>query len=171
MKQQYKSFLLGVLVLLISTNTWAGKLKPYKGNEQPPALTLPDLNGKHHSLKSFKGKVLLVNFWATWCPPCRIEMPSMWRLKNKLKNRPFEILAVDMGEEQKIVRAFLPDDMERDFIVLLDSEGKALKEWKIFAFPTSFLIGKQGKIRYALYGGLEWDGPEETAIVEKLLNE
>lgn len=157
--------------LIATTNIWAGELKPYKGEPKPPPLTLPDLSGKMRSLDSFKGNVVLVNFWATWCPPCRIEMPSMWRLKNKLKKRPFEILAVDMGEEKIIIRAFMPDEMERDFVVLMDIDGKALKEWKIFAFPTSFLIDKKGLIRYALYGALEWDRPEQLKIVEMLLNE
>lgn len=163
--------LFSIFFSLVAPASWAGELKVYKGNPQPPSLLLPDLAGKMQSLASFKGKVVLLNFWATWCPPCRIEMPSMWRLKNKLKGKPFEVLAVDMGEDKKIVRAFMPDDMERDFVVLLDTEGIALKEWKIFAFPTSFLIDKKGKIRYALYGGIEWDGPVETKIVEMLLNE
>lgn len=164
-------FTILLFTLLHGPNLWAGQLKPYKGERTPPPLELPDLSGKKQSLESFKGKVVLVNFWATWCPPCRTEMPSMWRLKNKFKNKPFEILAVDMGEDKKIVRAFMPDKMERDFVVLLDSEGIALKEWKIFAFPTSFLIDKKGQIRYALYGALEWDGPEQVKIVEMLLNE
>lgn len=163
--------LLTIFFALTVATSQAGELKPYKGDAQPPALVLPDLAGKMRSLASFKGRVVLLNFWATWCPPCRIEMPSMWRLKNKLRDRPFEVLAVDMGEDKKIVRAFMPDDMERDFVVLFDIEGKALLEWKIFAFPTSFLIDKKGKIRYALYGGIEWDGPKETKIVEMLLNE
>lgn len=98
-------------------------------------------------------------------------MPSMWRLKNKLKGKPFEVIAVDMGEDKKIVQAFMPDEMERDFVVLFDMDGKALTEWKILAFPTSFLIDKKGQIRYALKGGLEWDGPNELKIVEKLLDE
>ena len=158
-------------IILPGPNLWAGELKPYKGEPDPPPLSLPDLSGTIRTLDSFKGKVVLLNFWATWCPPCRIEMPSMWRLKNKFRNKPFEVLAVDMGEEKKIVTTFMPDKMERDFVVLLDLEGKVLKEWKIFAFPTSFLIDKKGKIRYALYGALEWDGPEQIKVVEMLLNE
>lgn len=158
-------------IILPGSNLWAGDLKPYKGESKPPPLSLPDLSGTIRTLDSFKGKVVLINFWATWCPPCRIEMPSMWRLKNKFRDKPFEVLAVDMGEEKVTITTFMPDKMERDFVVLMDMEGKALKDWKIFAFPTSFLIGKKGKIRYALYGGFEWDGPEPVKVVQMLLNE
>ncbi|MFV1993585.1 MAG: TlpA disulfide reductase family protein, partial [Acidiferrobacterales bacterium] len=152
-------------------NLWAGDLKPYKGESKPPPLSLPDLSGTIQTLDSFKGKVVLINFWATWCPPCRIEMPSMWRLKNKFRDKPFEVIAVDMGEEKITITTFMPDKMERDFVVLMDMKGKALKDWKIFAFPTSFLIDKKGKIRYALYGAFEWDGPEPVKVVQMLLNE
>jgi len=171
MKMLHKFLPVVILLSLVSTNGVAGDLRPYKGKSQPPPLTLPDLNAVPRSLESFKGKVVLLNFWATWCPPCRIEMPSMWRLKNKLKKNPFEVVAIDMGEEREIIQAFMPDEMERDFIVLQDIEGNALRDWKIFAFPTSFLIDKKGRIRYALYGALEWDAPDVVEIVEKLVNE
>lgn len=171
MKLNFKIIFILLIFLTTNMSLWAGELKPYKVEGKTPLLNLPDLAGKKRSLKSFKGKVVLLNFWATWCPPCRIEMPSMWRLKNKLKNKPFEVIAVDMGEDKKIVQAFMPDEMERDFVVLFDKDGNALKDWKILAFPTSFLIDKKGKIRYAIRGGIEWDGPKERKIVEKLLSE
>ena len=166
-------FILTALFFMVlpGENLWAGDLKPYKGESSPPPLSLPDLSGTTRTLDSFKGKVVLLNFWATWCPPCRIEMPSMWRLKNKFRGKPFEVLAVDMGEDIKTITTFMPDKMERDFVVLMDEEGKVLKDWKIFAFPTSFLIDKKGKIRYALYGAFEWDGPEPIEVVAMLLNE
>ncbi len=149
----------------------ARELKVYRGEPTPPALTLKDLQGKVRSLSEFKGKVVMLNFWATWCPPCRIEMPSLWRLQNKLKGKPFQIVAVNMGEEERIVRAFLPDEMERDFVVLMDTDGVALRAWKVFAFPTSYIIDKQGRIRYALFGELQWDTPEVIQKIKALLKE
>lgn len=159
-----KAVLLFMALVMITTSE-AGTLKPYTGKEAPPPLLLKDLQGKKHDLNDFRGQVVLINFWATWCPPCRVEMPSMWRLKQKLKGKPFVILAVDMGEEEASVNAFLPDKMKKDFIVLMDKDGEALRTWKVFAFPTSYIIDTKGNIRYALYGALEWD---EASVVEKI---
>ena len=89
----------------------------------------------------------------------------MWRLKQKFKGRPFVVIAVDMGEEEASVNAFLPDKMKQDFVVMMDKDGAALKQWKVFAFPTSYIIDANGRIRYALYGALEWD---EASVVEKI---
>lgn len=159
-----KAILLLIALLMISTSE-AGILKPYTGKEATPPLVLKDLNGKKHDLNDFKGQVVLVNFWATWCPPCRVEMPSMWRLKQKLRGKSFIVLAVDMGEEEASVNAFLPEKMKRDFVVLMDKDGEALRTWKVFAFPTSYIIDAKGNIRYALYGALEWD---ESTVMEKI---
>ncbi|GMR21564.1 MAG: TlpA disulfide reductase family protein [Gammaproteobacteria bacterium] len=163
------------LVLVCSTFfitvSQARELKVYRGEPTPPALMLKDLQGKVRSLSEFRGQVVMLNFWAAWCPPCRIEMPSMWRLQNKLQGEPFQVVAVDMGEEEKIIRAFLPDEMERDFVVLMDKDGAALKAWKVFAFPTSYIIDKQGRIRYALFGELQWDTPEVIQKIKALLKE
>ena len=154
-----------LIALLTSPLLYAGTLKPYTGTDPTPPLILQDLHGKVRDLKEFKGQVVLVNFWATWCPPCRVEMPSMWRLKQKFKGRPFVVIAVDMGEEEASVNAFLPDKMKQDFVVMMDKDGAALKQWKVFAFPTSYIIDANGRIRYALYGALEWD---EAPVVEKI---
>lgn len=96
-----------LVVLLIVPAAQAGSLKPYTGKTLPPPLVLKDLQGKVRDLNDFKGQVVLVNFWATWCPPCRVEMPSMWRLKQKFNGSPFVVLAVDMGEEEAAVNSFL----------------------------------------------------------------
>jgi thiol-disulfide isomerase/thioredoxin len=144
-------------------------LNPYMADPEPPTLTLPDLNGRMHDLGDYRGRVVLVNFWASWCPPCVHELPSLQRLKNKLSDRPFTILAVNMAEQRKTVRAFLRDKMHTDFTVLLDADGEILKRWKVFVFPTSFVIGPDGKIRYGAYGELLWDEEPTAGIIEGLL--
>ncbi len=144
------------------------ELKPYKGEPTPPALALGGIDGKSYDLAALRGRVVLVNFWASWCPPCVREMPSMQRLQQKMADQPFTILAVNMGESETEVRAFL-DRIKVEFPILLDRDGAALKRWKVFVFPTSFVLGADGEIRYALFGELEWDRDEVVQIVEGLL--
>ena len=134
----------------------------------PPPLALKDRSGKVHSLDAYKGKVVLVNFWATWCPPCREEMPSMQRLKEKMAGRPFVMLGVNSGESAEDLAEFLKL-VKVDFDILLDSDSAATKRWKVFGLPTSFLIDHQGKVRYTLTGTTEWDQGEAVALIEELL--
>jgi thiol-disulfide isomerase/thioredoxin len=143
-------------------------LRPYQGDPTPPALDLVDLDGRRHRLRDYRGQVVVLNFWASWCPPCVHEMPSMQRLKDRFAARPLTILAANMGEDDAIVRAFLRTRVKVDFPIPMDRDGAALKRWKVFVFPTSFVLGPDGQIRYALYGELEWDGDEVAQIIESL---
>jgi thiol-disulfide isomerase/thioredoxin len=134
----------------------------------PPPLVLKDAEGKPHSLDAYKDKVVLVNFWATWCPPCREEMPSMQRLKEKMAGRPFAMLGVNSGEPPADLEEFLKV-VKVDFSILLDSDSAATKHWKVFGLPTSFLIDRQGRVRYSLTGTTEWDKGEAVALIEEML--
>ena len=151
------------------TATTERKLRPYKGNPVPPPLRLTDLDGKTHDLADYKGKVVLVNFWASWCPPCVKEMPSMQRLKEKMAGKPFMILGVNLAEPEQEVRDFLSTKVKVDFPILMDRDGAVLKAWKVFVFPTSFVIGPDGTIRYGLYGELEWDTDEVIRVINGLV--
>jgi peroxiredoxin len=97
----------------------------------------------------------------------------MQRLQDKFADQPFETLAVNMGEDKATIQAFLDSDQMKKtpltFSILLDSDDAVLKSWKIFAFPTTFLIDKEGNITHGLFGGLEWDSPEAVTVVEELL--
>ncbi len=145
------------------------RLRPYKGTPVAPSLRLTDLDGKTHDLADYKDKVVLVNFWASWCPPCVKEMPSMQRLKEKMAGKPFVILAVNMAEPENEVRDFLATKVKVDFPILMDRDGAALKAWKVFVFPTSFIVGPDEKIRYGLYGEFEWDTDEIIRVMGGLL--
>ncbi|MBD3610296.1 MAG: TlpA family protein disulfide reductase [Gammaproteobacteria bacterium] len=146
-------------------------IEDYAGTPPAPELIFKDTTGKTHQLSKYKGQVVLLNFWATWCPPCVHEMPSMDRLQQSFKDEPFSILAVNMAEEEEVVRTFLKRDVQVNFPVLLDTKGLALKDWDIFVYPTTYIIGKQGRIRAAMYGAIDWNSDKVKAQLRALMNE
>lgn len=165
-----KRALLTLVLTFFSLTLEAKELKAIAPRAAFSALKLTDLDGRSHDLSEYKGKVVLVNFWATWCPPCRAEMPSMQRLKQKMAAKPFVIVAVDMAETPQQIRAFTQQMQPPiDFTILLDKDGRALKDWKVFVFPTSYILDRQGKIRYSLLGSTEWDDPATLKAIESLL--
>jgi len=146
-------------------------LQAYEGNPLPPSLRLRDMQGKLIDLRHYRGKVVLVNFWASWCPPCVHEMPSMQRLQDKYHKKGFVILGVNMADDKPTIAHFLKTKVNVRFPILLDSDGAALKRWQVFAFPTSYVIDRKGLIRYALFGSLEWDSAEAMTKINGLLQE
>ncbi len=165
-----KGVVIALLLPLLLIQAQAKELKPVAPRAPFSTLNLQDLSGKTHKLSDYKGKVVLVNFWATWCPPCRAEMPSMQRLKQALAGKPFEILAVDMAESPAQIQTFIQQMKPPiDFTILQDKDGKALKDWKVFVFPTSFIIDATGKLRYSLLGSTEWDEAATVAKIEALM--
>lgn len=135
-----------------------------------PPLLARDLNGAGQTLDGYRGKVVLLNFWASWCPPCLREMPSLDRLRAKMTGRPFAIVALDSAETVEEVNAFL-SKMQPGFTVLLDADGSNTRRWKVFALPTSFLLDAEGRVRYVLTGPTEWDEGEAQRVIESLLAE
>ncbi len=145
----------------------AKELKPWSGG-RTPALQLADLDGKSHDLAALRGKVVLVNYWATWCEPCRDEMPSLSRLQNKLDPKRFVVLAVNVDEPESRIRKFL-EQTPLGFPVLLDPERKAGKAWNVRVLPASFVIDRNGRIRYTAVGELDWDAEAVSARIAALL--
>jgi peroxiredoxin len=152
-----------LLCVLAAAPAGAAELRPWTGGAAP-ALELRALDGPGHRLADYRGKVVLVNFWATWCEPCRDEMPSMQRLKEKLAGKPFAVLAVNLDEPESRIRQFL-SRMKVDFTVLLDPGKKAARAWDARILPASFVIGPDGEIRYSLVGELDWD---QERVVDRL---
>jgi len=143
-------------------------LAPLPQGTQSVDFTLSDPGGKKVSLSSFKGKVVLLNFWATWCPPCRGEMPSMERLYQKLKAKGLVILAVDLQEEAKTVQKFVKEK-KITFPILLDTDGRVGTTYGARSIPTSYIIGRDGSALGGIVGGREWDTPELIAFLTRLL--
>jgi len=137
----------------------AADLKPADKIIAAPALVLQDLQGKQHDLKDYRGQVVLVQFWATYCGPCRKEMPSMNKMAKKMGDVPFTILAVDMGESKEEVNQFV-SEVKPEFTILMDESGKSIADWRVFAAPSNFIIDPEGNIRYTLFGGVQWDSDE-----------
>jgi len=158
-------FCLALCALVPGLN--AADLKVWTGGPPPP-LALRDLDGRPHRLSDYRGRVVLINFWATWCAPCRDEMPSIQQLKQKLAGKPFTVLAVNLDEPESRVRKFL-SEMKVDFTVLLDPERKVARAWDARILPASFVIGPDGRIRYSLVGEINWDHEHVVSRVSGLL--
>ena len=131
-------------------------------------MVLEDLEGRSHSLGSYRGKVVLINFWATWCEPCREEMPSIDRLRRSLEGRPFVVLAVNLAEPPSRIRGYL-DKMPVGFTLLLDRDTAVAKAWKARILPATFIVGPDGKIRYSYVGELDWSQEKVRRIIAALL--
>ena len=156
-----------VFVLLLAGNAHAQTLKPWTGGATPP-LALRDLDGREHRLADYRGKVVVVNFWATWCEPCREEMPSMQRLRAALADRSFEVLAVNLAESETRIRRFL-EETPLGFPILLDRDSRVAKAWRARVLPVSYVIGPEGQIRYSVIGELDWGGENVRRAIAALL--
>jgi thiol-disulfide isomerase/thioredoxin len=136
---------------------------------QSTDFELPTLDGKKLKLSALKGSVVLLNFWATWCPPCRAEIPSMESFHQKLKGKGLRVLAVDLAEESPKVRDFVTKN-KMEVTVLLDGTGKIGGTYGASSIPTTYVIGKDGSILARAIGAREWDTPEMIALFETLLS-
>ena len=145
----------------------AKDLKAWTGGAAPP-LELHDLSGKLHRLADYRGHAVLVNFWATWCEPCRDEMPSMQRLKARMAGKPFVVLAVNVAESENRIDEFLRK-MPLDFTILHDRNSAALKAWRVKGLPASFLVAPDGRVRYSVIGDYDWSGDAAVQTVTELM--
>ncbi len=139
-----------------STSKPAKPLTRLPHPQQAPDFALPDMDGRVHRLSDYRGRPVIVNFWATWCPPCRRELPSMNRAWARLRDEGIVMLAVNVGETEEQIFPFMAD-YPIDFPVLLDLEGEVIEQWPVRGIPTTFVIDPEGRIVYRAIGGREWD--------------
>jgi thiol-disulfide isomerase/thioredoxin len=131
---------------------------------------LDDLDGKPHALSDYRGKVLVINFWATWCPPCRREMPALERLYQKLHDEPFAVVAIDQWEDPDQVFPYLGQlGTFPTFPILFDRKSEVAQAFGVKGLPTSFILDKAGRIVYRAIGGREFDYPEIEQTIRALL--
>lgn len=155
-----------ILLAALVAPAQALELKPWSGGATP-RLELSDLDGKTHRLADYRGRAVLVNFWATWCAPCREEMPSFERLRASLDGRAV-VLAVNLAEPESRIRRFF-DTVPVRFAVLLDRDGATAKAWQARVLPATYIVGPDGAIRYRHLGELDWSSPEVRELILKLL--
>jgi thiol-disulfide isomerase/thioredoxin len=144
----------------------AFRFRPW--NDATPPLVLKDLDGKSFDLNKFRGKVVIVNFMATWCVPCVEEMPSLQKLRERLRGKGLEVVAVNTGESESKVSQFA-QNLRIKFPVLLDPEEDVKAAWKVYGIPATFIVGTDGKIAYRVLGEIDWLDTEAVALIESLL--
>jgi peroxiredoxin len=132
-------------------------------------FNLLDLNGKRIILSDLKGKIVFLNFWATWCSPCREEMPAMQKLYKHFKDKDFVMLAVSVKEPASVVEKFFKD-YNLTFTALLDSDGELMNQYGVRAIPATYIIDRDGAIIGKAFGPRKWDDQKAIALFEHLIN-
>lgn len=171
--------IIGTILLLIPSFVFSADLspedftaiglQPLKEGTKLVDFKLKDLSGRDVSLSDFKGKVVFLNFWATWCGPCRLEMPSMQELYTLLKHRGFEIVAVNLQEHGEMVQRFV-DELGLTFTVLLDSYGRVGSMYGARSIPTTYIIDREGNVVAGSLGAREWNTQSYIDLFDRLLD-
>jgi len=163
--------LLSLFILVVSLPSiaqQAGKgLTQLPDRPQAPDFVLADLDGNQYRLSDYRGQVVIINFWATWCPPCRAEMPSMQRAWQQLEQESILMLGINVGEDEDTIFQFTAN-YPVEFPLLMDQDSRVINQWPVRGLPTTFVVSPAGKITYRAIGGREWDDPDLLATVRAL---
>ena len=163
--------LVGAAIYLVATSSSRppGEMaKSVVVGDLAPDFQLEDTKGNRVSLSNLRGKVVMVNFWATWCPPCKEEMPSMEKLNQIMVGEDFVMLAINTEENgRSVVPAFLKNN-PHDFTVLYDDNGTVQQQYGVYRFPESFIIRKDGIVDQKVIGAIDWASPETIAYIKSL---
>ena len=145
-------------------------LTPAYGNPVSPELELPGLDGRNYRLSDYRGRVVIVNFWATWCPPCIAEMPTLQRVWKQFHKENFDIFAVNLGEKEETIRRFIDRfEPKLEFPILLASDESIMEVWRIQAMPTSYIIDKKGRWAYIELGPRDFSQEHIVSRLRKLM--
>jgi peroxiredoxin len=165
----------GALILLFMTFGLANTALAVNSHIQPVAkpypahpIQLKDLDDKVVRLSDFKGKTVIINFWATWCPPCRRELPSMQDTYAAFKGQNLVILGINVGENWETIAPFIAP-YKIEFPILLDIDSSELTRWNAIGLPSSFVINGKGMVTHRFTGGRNWDDPVFRADLKKIL--
>jgi cytochrome c biogenesis protein CcmG, thiol:disulfide interchange protein DsbE len=169
-----------VLAVVVILAAWLGRdrIQPVGPGAAAPPFEAAGRDGVPVTLDAFPDRVVLLNVWATWCPPCRYEMPSMQRLYDEFEGEPFEIVAVSLDAEAGEVGLLgrmgrdpwaYADSLSLTFPILHDPGGKVFRSYRMSGVPESFLIGRDGTIYRKVSGAIEWDRPEYVSFIRSLI--
>jgi len=157
----------GLLLLAVLALAGCSKREaPVVEGALAPDFTLKDLSGREVKLSSLKGKVVMVNFWATWCPPCRQEIPSVMRLNQLMQGKPFQLLAVSIDEGGADAVSSFFRQSGTSLPALLDSDGALSRRYGTTGVPETFIIDTKGVILKKVVGGMDWSSPEVIAFLD-----
>jgi peroxiredoxin len=159
------SFILTLFFISSTANLSASSVE---AETKAPDFSLKDVNGKDLSLSSYKGKVIVLAFWATWCPSCKDEMPKLQRLYHEMKSRGLEVIAVSSDYSEDSLKEYLSKN-SFDFHILYDGKRSVTRQYKLSFLPVTFLIDRNGVISDKIPGEFDWPSPETKIKIEKLL--
>ncbi len=170
MRAIYTLVLLAGFALTAQGEPLGAGLTRFQDRSPAPDFELNDIEGATHRLSDYRGKVIVINFWATWCPPCREEMPSMDRAWETLKEDGVLMLAVNVGEDEDTIFQFTASYPVR-FPLLMDRDSKVVEAWPVKGLPTTFVVDPEGHLVYQAIGGRSWDDPALLDQVRSLGSE
>jgi len=136
----------------------------------PVDISLQDINGSTIRLVDFRGKIVFLNFWTTWCAECKVEMPSMEALHRRLKDKKFVMISINIQEPAQLVKAFFEKN-KLTFTALLDSSGDVMKQFALRGIPATFILDQEGKIIGKALGSRKWNSKKSIALFEYLINQ
>jgi len=151
--------------ILIFSGCYSGTRPPHIGNPAPN-FTVQD-DDRKVSLNDLRGKIIVLNFWATWCPPCVDEMPSLVQMQQKMKSKGVEVLAVSVDADENAYRRFLKDH-NVDLLTVRDPDQKSNNLYGTFKFPETYIIDRNGVLRRKFIGPVDWSQPEIVDFLSKL---
>jgi thiol-disulfide isomerase/thioredoxin len=165
-----------IICLLLQLPAHAAEALGFHLNSVPPHqatdFTLQDMDENSHSLRDYRGKVVLLNFWATWCPPCRHEMPSMETLYRRYEDQGFAVLAINEWEDADRVFVYTGQlSVSPTFPILFDKKGEVADNYMVKGLPTTVLLNKKGQVVYRAIGGRDFNHPEVDKVIRSLLSE
>lgn len=166
MPKLFQSIAAFLLIGFVSISNAKPNIKLINLAEKPPApnFKLADINGEFKTLDDYLGNPVVINFWATWCPPCIAELPSLNRAQERLKEDGVKFIAININEDLVTIQSFLRDH-PIEFDVLRDESSAQLANWNMTGLPTTFILDSKGRVAYQALGDREWDN---DSIIEKI---
>jgi thiol-disulfide isomerase/thioredoxin len=166
--------LLAMMTQWLVANIHAGPIEPPKGIRHyeigpAPGFTLVDIDGDRFTLDTFKGRWVFLHFWASWCGPCREEMPTIQRMSEGFSDDEFAVLLVNTAEDEDTIFSFLAE-IDTDLKSLMDADGQVTEKFRPRGLPTTILIDPQGLVQYQAIGGREWHQAQYTDFLQALLD-